>query len=271
MNLVKIKRNRNKYKNNVIASTNDSGFADGRSKASPDSEKIEQTATKLQLRNISSVEQIQDSECAAIQKNSYRNDWIASSDLCPPRNDRRKYCSSPMGTQVRANEERVLRDCVQGAIASRRLGGVQHRRVKFAFCRPLSPTPSPAGRGEKMSAFTLAETPHRSGYSATNFDKTQRLLRSAGFTLAEVLITIGIIGVVSAMTIPNLMTNYKVYRLKTQFWKSYSTLSQVIRRMNDDGVLYNPSEYEVGEFYKLVLKYISGGLDCGMVSTGSDK
>ena len=91
------------------------------------------------------------------------------------------------------------------------------------------------------------------------------------FTLAEVLITLGVIGVVSAMTIPNLMTNYKAYRLKTQFWKAYSTLSQVIRRMNDDGVLYNPSEYEVGEFYKLVLKYISGGLDCGMVSTGSDK
>ena len=100
MNLVKIKRNRNKYKNNVIASTNDSGFADGRSKASPDSEKIEQTATKLQLRNFSSVEQIQDSECAAIQKNSYRNDWIASSDLRPPRNDGGKYCSycsSPEG------------------------------------------------------------------------------------------------------------------------------------------------------------------------------
>ena len=85
---------------NVIASTNESGFADGRSKASPDSEKIEQTATKLQLRNFSSVEQIQDSECAAIQKNSYRNDWIASSDLRPPRNDGGKYCSycsSPEG------------------------------------------------------------------------------------------------------------------------------------------------------------------------------
>ena len=67
------------------------------------------------------------------------------------------------------------------------------------------------------------------------------------------------------------MTNYKAYRLKTQFWKSYSTLSQVIRRMNDDGVLYNPSEYEVGEFYKIVLKYISGGLDCGMISNRTAK
>ena len=57
----------------------------------------------------------------------------------------------------------------------------------------------------KKAAFT----PHRSGYSATNFSKTPRLLRSAGFTLAEVLITIGVIGVVAAMTIPTLMANIR--------------------------------------------------------------
>lgn len=36
------------------------GFADGRSVTSTDSEKIERSATKLQKRNFSSVEQIQD-------------------------------------------------------------------------------------------------------------------------------------------------------------------------------------------------------------------
>ncbi len=34
-------------------------------------------------------------------------------------------------------------------------------------------------------------------------------MRKTGFTLAEVLITLGIIGVVAAMTIPTLMTNIK--------------------------------------------------------------
>ena len=38
-----------------------SGFADGRRKASPDSEEIEQTGTKCRKRNSPSVEQIQDS------------------------------------------------------------------------------------------------------------------------------------------------------------------------------------------------------------------
>ena len=40
----------------------DSGFADGRSVASPDSEQIEHTVAMPQMRNSVSVEQIQDSE-----------------------------------------------------------------------------------------------------------------------------------------------------------------------------------------------------------------
>ena len=39
------------------------------------------------------------------------------------------------------------------------------------------------------------------------------------FTLAEVLITLGIIGVVAALTIPSLINNYKAKRLHTQFLK----------------------------------------------------
>lgn len=40
-----------------------------------------------------------------------------------------------------------------------------------------------------------------------------------GFTLAEVLITLGIIGVVAAMTIPTLMTNYQKKSTATQLKK----------------------------------------------------
>ena len=47
-----------------------------------------------------------------------------------------------------------------------------------------------------------------------------------GFTLAEVLITLGIIGVVAAMTIPTLIQNTNSVKFQSQFKKSISTLSQ---------------------------------------------
>lgn len=47
-----------------------------------------------------------------------------------------------------------------------------------------------------------------------------------GFTLAEVLITLGIIGVVAAMTIPTLIQNTNSVKFESQFKKSISTLSQ---------------------------------------------
>lgn len=49
-----------------------------------------------------------------------------------------------------------------------------------------------------------------------------------GFTLAEVLITLGIIGVVAAMTMPVLVKKHERMVLETAFKKSYSSLSQAI-------------------------------------------
>lgn len=48
--------------------------------------------------------------------------------------------------------------------------------------------------------------------------------RNSGFTLAEVLITLAIIGVVAALTIPTLINNYQKKALETSFVKSYSTV-----------------------------------------------
>ena len=50
-----------------------------------------------------------------------------------------------------------------------------------------------------------------------------------GFTLAEVLITLGIIGVVAALTMPTLMSNYRKHQTVTQLKKAYSEISQAIR------------------------------------------
>ena len=49
-----------------------------------------------------------------------------------------------------------------------------------------------------------------------------------GFTLAEVLITLGIIGVVAAMTMPVLISNYQKTVYSNQAKKTYSMLSQAL-------------------------------------------
>src|SRR5574344_2338759 len=53
-------------------------------------------------------------------------------------------------------------------------------------------------------------------------------LKKSAFTLAEVLITLGIIGVVAALTIPTLMSNYKKSVVETRLLKFYSSINQAI-------------------------------------------
>lgn len=54
------------------------------------------------------------------------------------------------------------------------------------------------------------------------------------FTLAEVLITLGIIGVVAALTLPSLINRTKNRELHTAFLKTYSELNQVAQKYYAD-------------------------------------
>jgi len=65
---------------------------------------------------------------------------------------------------------------------------------------------------------------------------------SKAFTLAEVLVTLGIIGVVAAMTMPVIVGKIEKYVLKNQIKKNYSMLSQIHQklRIEFDDVLNNP-------------------------------
>ena len=54
------------------------------------------------------------------------------------------------------------------------------------------------------------------------------------FTLAEVLITLGIIGVVAAMTLPVLTAKYQKTVTATQLKKSYSTILQAFTMAQKD-------------------------------------
>ena len=63
-----------------------------------------------------------------------------------------------------------------------------------------------------------------------------------GFTLAEVLVTLGIIGVVSAMTVPTLMQNYQRKSYVTQLHKVYNELSQALLQYQTDRNAINIKE-----------------------------
>ena len=54
------------------------------------------------------------------------------------------------------------------------------------------------------------------------------------FTLAEVLVTLGIIGVVSAMTVPSLMQNYQRQSYVTQLSKVYNEFQQAFMKYIND-------------------------------------
>ncbi|MBO5435973.1 type II secretion system protein [bacterium] len=60
-----------------------------------------------------------------------------------------------------------------------------------------------------------------------------------GFTLAEVLITLGIIGVLAAMTIPNLISTYRKKQIEIQAKVTYSTIQQALRFAAYDDVGYS--------------------------------
>ncbi|MBP3924668.1 type II secretion system protein [bacterium] len=54
-------------------------------------------------------------------------------------------------------------------------------------------------------------------------------MKNKAFTLAEVLITLGIIGIVAAMTIPTLMAEYRKKVIETRLAKFYSIINQAIQ------------------------------------------
>ncbi len=103
----------------------------------------------------------------------------------------------------------------------------------------------------------------RCGFGALAPDKVFSLLTSHfsqkfGFTLAEVLITLGIIGVVAAMTLPSLIHEYQEQVTVNKVKKFYSLLSQAIQRASVDNGM--PDEWNLpptsAESAKILYEYL---------------
>ena len=99
--------------------------------------------------------------------------------------------------------------------------------------------------------------------------------QSKAFTLAEVLITLGIIGIVSAITIPALITKYRVKVLEAQFKKADAMLQESLKKsvnefgydditdLNIDGRQVNQEtlasfQTEIAELNEIWLKQFKG-------------
>ncbi len=94
-------------------------------------------------------------------------------------------------------------------------------------------------------------------------------IAARGFTLAETLITLGIIGIIAAITIPSLITKYRRTVASTKLKKFYSTINQAIRQSiaeNDDIVYMDLSDVnsnlngdKILTWYKEnLIKYMTG-------------
>ena len=72
---------------------------------------------------------------------------------------------------------------------------------------------------------------------STNLGEGLDKVKKTAFTLAEVLITLAIIGVVAAMTMPTLIQNHQKRSLEVATKKFYSKMSQAVKHyMADEGV-----------------------------------
>lgn len=64
--------------------------------------------------------------------------------------------------------------------------------------------------------------------------RTTKNLKKRGFTLAETLITLGIVGIVAALTIPSLIASYQKKQTVVKLKKVYAILNQIARSSSDE-------------------------------------
>lgn len=94
------------------------------------------------------------------------------------------------------------------------------------------------------------------------------------FTLAEVLITLGIIGVVATITIPTLITNIQDKQFRVKFKESISIISQAMKTVYaDTEETYTTIDWTQMPVYfcklEKPLKVMNSGIDCSKVDEDS--
>ena len=97
-------------------------------------------------------------------------------------------------------------------------------------------------------------------------------LKKPAFTLAEVLITLGIIGIVAAMTLPTVINRANEKQWQVAYKKAYSTIQQAFLRAQENGEIVDITQQlsssggaytsAIGENFKTLSKYIKTTKTC---------
>ena len=132
----------------------------------------------------------------------------------------------------------------------------------------------------KTCPYTFMDCFNASRFARTPFGAFRDdnvLKKKAAFTLAEVLITLGIIGIVAAMTLPMLIASYNKQECSVRLKKFYSTMSNAFNLATID---YGAMRYwefpttqndgpQMSKFAKTYLfPYLTGLRECGDDSSG---
>jgi len=138
--------------------------------------------------------------------------------------------------------------------------------LDFVIALPKIRSPQKGGAVTSDRHLTgWVRSPYRAAHTAP--------FRKFGFTLAEVLITLGIIGVVAAMTLPGLIGNYRERVIVTQAKKSYSNLSNVLNRLmaeeeySDYTQVFSQDSTSL-QILEAVSKYYNGAKVCTTAGKG---
>ncbi len=96
-------------------------------------------------------------------------------------------------------------------------------------------------------------------------------MKKSGFTLAEVLITLGVVGVVAALTLPAVVVNYRKTQIGTSLAKAINTLETANQAIFEDKSISELSDLD-GDYIpdilqKNVILKADGGNNSGYYST----
>ena len=128
-------------------------------------------------------------------------------------------------------------------------------------------------RGGGRSKLSVSSLSAFSGFKS--FEKDYCRYGRTAFTLAEVMITLGVIGVVAALTMPTLIKHYKQHQTISQLKKVYTVLNQAFKLSEIDNGEYsdwtvNQNDTTAEEYvnkywlpYLKVTKVCESYSDCG--------